>query len=177
MWLAQIDMRNPLVHMTLWNLIACGGLLLMVVLVSSFSVAGREAVFQSSPGFLLGMGFWVLVALVISLLGGVVTGALVWGLTFSALVSDRTITRYYFSVWVWLGAFLLVSNSLMAWWFISNEQWLTLPLVRQPALRDTMLAVVWMVVVPLIGATRFIDDLKADSRYLRKRPRQDSSPE
>jgi len=165
----NIDMRNPIVHMTLWNLIASSGLLALLILFSSFTEAGRETLFEAVPYFLFGLAFWLFLALISSFLGGLVTGGLVWILTFSALVSDRTITRYYISVWIWIGLLLLISNSLIAWWYFSNQQWAYFPLTAAPRLRDVMLAVVWMVVVPLIGATRFVDDLKADPRYLRKK--------
>lgn len=169
MFLAQIDMRNPIVHMTLWNLIATIGLAVILLAYASITEVGRAIIFETMPFFVLGILFWLFIALVSAAIGGLITGGLVWVLTFSALVSDRTITRYYFSVWIWIGLLLLITNSLIAWGYISNEQWLIFPLTIQPSIRDVMLSVVWMVVIPLIGATRFIDDLKADPRYLRKR--------
>lgn len=165
----NIDMRNPIVHMTLWNLIASSGLLTLLILYTSFSESGREALFATMPYFLFGLAFWLFIALISAFIGGLLIGGLVWMLTFSALVSDKTITRYYISVWIWIGLLLLISNSLIAWWYVSNQQWLYFPLTFEPRTRDVMLVVVWMVVVPLIGATRFVDDLKADPRYLRKR--------
>ena len=165
----NIDMRNPIVHMTLWHLMASSGLLAILILFSSFTEAGRETLFETVPYFLFGLAFWLFIALISSLIGGLITGGLVWMLTFSAFVSDRTITRYYISVWIWIGLLLLVSNSLIAWWYFSNEQWAYFPITDVPRPRDVMLAMVWMVVVPLIGATRFVDDLKADPRYLRKK--------
>jgi len=169
----QIDMRNPIVHMTLWNLIATTGLMAILIAYGSISEVGRSIIFETTPFFILGIAFWLFIALISAAIGGVVTGGLVWLLTFSALVSDRTIIRYYFSVWIWIGLLLLITNSLIAWGYMSNQQWLIFPLTMQPSLRDVMLSVVWMVVIPLIGATRFIDDLKADPRYLRKRANND----
>lgn len=169
----NIDMRNPLVHMTLWYLIATSGLLALLILFSSFSEAGRATLYDAMPYFFIGLAFWLFIAFITALIGGAVIGALVWMLTFSALVSDRTITRYYLSVWVWIGLLLLISNSLVAWWYVGNQQWIFFPLTAAPRIRDAMLVVVWMVVVPLIGATRFVDDLKADPRYLRKKATRD----
>lgn len=165
----NIDMRNPIVHMTLWNLIANTGFITILILYTSASESGREILYETMPYFLGGLAFWLFIALVSSFMGGLVTGASVWTLTFSALVSDKTITRYYISVWIWIGLLLLITNALIAWWYVSNQQWLYFPLTVEPRMRDVMLSVVWMVVVPLIGATRFVDDLKADPRYLRKR--------
>ena len=69
---------------------------------------------------------------------------------------------------------LLITNSLIAWWYFDTGQWANFPLTTDPRMRDVMLVVVWMVVVPLIGATRFVDDLKADPRYLRKKASRES---
>lgn len=171
----QIDMRNPLVHMTLWYLIASTGLLALLVLFGSITESGRALLFETMPLFFVGLAFWLFIVLVAAAIGGVITGSLVWTLTFSALVSDRTITRYYLSVWIWIGLLLLIVHGLIAWWYVSNQQWLYFPLTSDPRMRDVMLAVVWMVVVPLIGATRFVDDLKADPRYLRKKARREES--
>lgn len=162
-------MRNPIVHMTLWNLIATGGLITVLLLLNSLSPTVRAAMFETVPLFLLGVGFWILVAMVTSVIGGVVTGALVWTLTFSALVSDRTITRYYFQVWIVIGLLLLITNSLVAWWYVANDQWVNFPLTTAPSMRYILLSVVWMVVVPLIGATRFVDTIKADPRRIYRR--------
>lgn len=173
----QIDMRNPIVHMTLWYLIATSSLLALLVIFSSFTPDGRALLFETMPVFFLGIAFWLFIALVAAAIGGVITGSLVWALTFSALVSDRTITRYYFSVWIWIGLLLLIVQGLIAWWYVGNEQWVFFPLTADPRMRDVMLAVVWMVLIPLIGATRFIDDLKADPRYLRKKARREQATE
>ena len=162
-------MRNPIVHMTLWNLIATGGLLALLILFKCMSEAGRVSLFEDIPLFLAGISFWIFVAVVTALIGGVITGVLVWTMTFSALVSDRTITYYFFKAWSRIGIFLTITNALIAWWYVSNEQWVNFPLTDAPLIRDAMLAVVWMVVIPLIGATRFIDDLKADPSRLRKK--------
>lgn len=162
-------MRNPIVHMTLWNLIATGGLLTILLLFKCMSEAGRMSLFEDVPLFLAGISFWIFVAVVTALIGGIITGVLVWTMTFSALVSDRTITYYFFKAWLRIGIFLTIINALIAWWYVSNEQWVNFPLTDAPLIRDAMLAVVWMVVIPLIGATRFIDDLKADPSRLRKK--------
>ena len=162
-------MRNPIVHMTLWNLIATGGLLALLILFKSISEAGRATLFESLPLFAVGISFWIFIAVVTALIGGLITGVLVWTMTLSALVSDRTITYYFFKAWSRIGVFLVLSNALIAWWYVSNEQWVYFPLTDAPLIRDAMLAVVWMVVIPLIGATRFIDDLKADPSRLRKK--------
>ncbi|MEM9952725.1 MAG: hypothetical protein AAF846_14050 [Chloroflexota bacterium] len=171
----QIDMRNPLVHMTLWTLIATLGLLALLLLYVSTSADGRVFLYQSMPFFLLGLLFWVFIGLVVAFVWGLVTGSIIWLITFSALVSDRTITRYYLSVWIWIGLLLLIGNGIIAWLYVSNEQWLIFPLTLEPRLRDVWLSLLWMVVIPLIGATRFVDDLKADPRYLRKRETQTTS--
>lgn len=174
MFSLNIDMRNPLVHMTLWNLIGGSSLLAILVVYSSFSESGRETLYANLPYFFFGLAFWLFITLVASLIWGLVTGALIWTLTFSAFVSDRTITRYYISVWIWIGLLLLISNSLIAWWYFDTGQWANFPLTTNPRMRDVMLVVVWLVVVPLIGATRFVDDLKADPRYLRKKASRES---
>lgn len=171
----QIDMRNPIVHMTLWMLIATAGLVTLLLAYMSISVDGRAMLYDAVPFFLLGLLFWFFIAIVAAFIWGLVTGALIWMITFSALVSDRTITRYYLSVWIWIGLLLLIGNGLIAWLYISNEQWLAFPLTVEPRMRDVLLSLLWMVVVPLIGATRFVDDLKADPRYLRKRAKQEAS--
>lgn len=167
--MSPIDMRNPIVHMTLWNLIATSGLLVLLIVFNSLTEVGRAILFETMPLFLAGLSFWIFVAVVVALIGGVITGVLVWTMTFTALVSDRTIIYYFFKAWIRIGILLTIANALIAWWYVSNEQWVNLPLADVPRIRDVMLAVVWMVVVPLIGATRFIDDLKADPSRLRKR--------
>ena len=167
--MSPIDMRNPIVHMTLWNLIATSGLLSLLIIFNSLSEIGRTALFEPMPEFLAGLSFWIFVAVVVALIGGVITGVLVWTMTFTALVSDRTIIYYFFKAWIRIGILLTIANALIAWWYVNSELWMNLPLADVPRIRDVMLAVVWMVVIPLIGATRFIDDLKADPSHLRKK--------
>lgn len=167
--MSQIDMRNPLVHMTLWYLIATGGLLFLLLVFNSIPEAGRDRLFEDIPLFFAGLSFWIFIAVVAALLGGLITGILVWTMTFTALVSDRTIIYYFFKAWIRIGILLMIANVLIAWWYVSSEQWVYYPLTDVPRIRDVMLVVVWMVVIPLIGATRFIDDLKADSSSLRKK--------
>lgn len=167
MW--RIDLRNPLVHMFLWHVITNVGLVTFLFTLHILTENGRMIMFETVGTFFGGITFWLLVAVVAALISGTITGALVWLMTFSALISDKTISRHYFQVWGSLGFLLLLSTVGIAWWYIHSAWWQVLPLTAAPRIRDAMLAVVWMVVVPLIGATRFIDTLKADARQLRQK--------
>ncbi|MEL6310638.1 MAG: hypothetical protein AAFQ52_21055, partial [Chloroflexota bacterium] len=93
-------------------------------------------------------------------------------MTFSALVSEKNIGRYYFQVWLWLGLLLGVVAAGIVWWYVTGEAWQNFPLTTEPRVRDAMLAVVWLVVVPLVGATRFIDSIKADDTRRNRRRRR-----
>ncbi|MEL6525675.1 MAG: hypothetical protein AAFQ07_08190, partial [Chloroflexota bacterium] len=60
----------------------------------------------------------------------------------------------------------------IVWWYVTGEAWQNFPLTTEPRVRDAMLAVVWLVVVPLVGATRFIDSIKADDTRRNRRRRR-----
>ncbi|MEL6407114.1 MAG: hypothetical protein AAFN11_03190 [Chloroflexota bacterium] len=168
----QIDIRNPVVHMTLWTLMATMGLAVFMLLLQGVTPQGRAALFGVEVNTTVGVLFWLTLAFLSGLLTGIITGSLVWLMTFSALVSEKNIGRYYFQVWLWLGLLLGVVAAGIVWWYVTGEAWQNFPLTTEPRVRDAMLAVVWLVVVPLVGATRFIDSIKADDTRRNRRRRR-----
>src|SRR5688572_16802729 len=101
-----MDNRNPLRHMILWNLIATGGLLLLLILFNATTEPARAKIFESATHFFLGAVFWLAVALIAGLVGGFIMGLILWFFTYSARVTERSVTYYYLRTWLSFGLLL-----------------------------------------------------------------------
>ena len=159
-----MDNRNPLRHMILWNLIATGSLLLFLTVFNATTEAARAKIFESAMHFFLGLVFWLFVALIAGLIGGFLMGLILWFFTFSARVTERSITYYYLRTWLSFGLLLGLIYAGIAWWYVSSNAWATMPWTDAPYTRDVLLSVIWLIVVPLVGATRFIDSLYVETK-------------
>jgi hypothetical protein len=159
-----MDSRNPLRHMILWNFIATGGLLLLLIVFNATTEAARAKIFESPMHFFLGLVFWLFVALIAALIGGFLMGLILWFFTFSARVTERSITYYYLRTWLSFGLLLGLLYAGIAWWYVNSNQWATMPWTDAPYTRDVLLSVIWLIVVPLVGATRFVDSLYVETK-------------
>jgi uncharacterized integral membrane protein len=148
-----MDSRNPLRHMILWNFIATGGLLVLLIVFNATTEAARAKIFE-----------WLFVALIAALMGGFLMGLILWFFTFSARVTERSITYYYLRSWLSFGLLLGLLYTGIAWWYVNSNQWAAMPWTDAPYTRDVLLSVIWLIVVPLIGATRFIDSLYVETK-------------
>lgn len=163
-----MDNPNPLRHMLVWNCIATFGLLFLLLIFNASTEAARAKIFESLPNFLLGGLFWLFIALLFGLIVGFFLGLLLWFYTYSARVTENRIVFYYLRIWLSFGLPLALVYGGIAWWYFSSQQWNYLPWTDVPYIRDIWLAWLWLVIVPLVGATRFIDSLYVDVRAKKK---------
>lgn len=157
-----MDNKNPLRHMIVWNCIATGGLFLLFLLLSASNEAGRARIFESALNFSLGALFWMVIALLAGVLGGFLMGMILWFYTYAARVTERSIIYHYLRSWLSLGLPLILIYGGLAWWYLNSGQWAHLPWTDTPYLGNVLLALLWLIVVPLVGASRFIDSLYVD---------------
>lgn len=157
-----MDNKNPLRHMIVWNCIATISLLIILVILNATTEAARAKIFESAMNFSLGAVFWLVVAIIAGLIGGAVMGMILWFFTFTARVTEKSIMFYYLRTWLSLGILMLLVYGAIAWWYINSGQWAYLPWTDAPYTRDAMLSVLWLISLPLVGATRFIDSLYVD---------------
>ena len=148
--------------MIVWNCIATISLLIILVILNATTEAARAKIFESAMNFSLGAVFWLFVAIIAGLIGGAIMGMILWFFTFTARVTEKSIMFYYLRTWFSLGLLMLVAYGGISWWYTNSGQWAHLPWTDAPYSRDVMLSILWLISLPLVGATRFIDSLYVD---------------